>query len=304
MITDLLRKISKGRVKKAYRWLRSALYKAIIISRKKRYGLNLDDKADMKIIVSLTSFSLRLAVLHFCIKSLLQQTHRPHKIILWLGNDVAEDTVPDSLLLLKQYGLDIRFKSENLGSHKKYFYVMQEYPTDIIITVDDDYLYDKNVIKDMMSMYAKNSSSICTLIGWRMGWDECSGELLDRNKWRYEKEILATPSKELYIRGNHTLYPPNSLDARAFDIENIRRLCTNTENGIIGYDDSWLKCMASLNNTTIVNARMNSKFFEIPEIFDSQELSLGGVCLGDNYEGIVARKIFSYYNLTDLDFKD
>ena len=188
--------------------------------------------------------------------------------------------------------------------YKKYFYVMQEYPTDIIITVDDDYLYDKNVIKDMMSMYAKNSSSICTLIGWRMGWDECSGELLDRNKWRYEKEILATPSKELYIRGNHTLYPPNSLDARAFDIENIRRLCTNTENGIIGYDDSWLKCMASLNNTTIVNARMNSKFFEIPEIFDSQELSLGGVCLGDNYEGIVARKIFSYYNLTDLDFKD
>ena len=62
--------------------------------------------------------------------------------------------------------------------------------------------------------------------------------------------------------------------------------------------------MATLNSTTIVNARMYSKFFEIPEIFDSQELSLGGVCLADNYEGIVAQKIFSYYNLTSKNFKD
>jgi hypothetical protein len=304
VIIKFLRKVNKGRIRRAFRWYRYVLYKIVILARVSKYGLNSDSSSSKKVIVSLTSFPLRLENLHLCIKSLLQQTYKPHKIILWLGSDVSNNDVPESLLKMQQYGLDIRFKSEDLGSHKKYFYAMQEFPEDIIITVDDDYLYDKNLIKDLMNMYAKHNTSICTLIGWRMIWNKDSGELLERREWRYVKNILKAPSKELYIMGSYTLYPPNSLDVRVFDIENIRRLCTNTENGIVGYDDSWLKCMATLNSTTIVNARMYSKFFEIPEIFDSQELSLGGVCLADNYEGIVAQKIFSYYNLTSKNFKD
>jgi hypothetical protein len=62
--------------------------------------------------------------------------------------------------------------------------------------------------------------------------------------------------------------------------------------------------MALLNKTPIINARKYTKLFEIPEIIVSQDLSLGGVCLGDNYEGVVAKKIFSYFSLEKSDMKD
>ena len=100
-------------------------------------GLNTQPRP-VKIIASLTSYPARINVVPYVIASLLNQTVKPDKIILWL----AETQFPDKKLPplfdeVRACGVEVRFCPEDLGPHKKYFYAMQEYPDHIIITFDD-----------------------------------------------------------------------------------------------------------------------------------------------------------------------
>ena len=94
------------------------------------------------IIVSLTSYPSRLQKLHYVIRSLLHQKMSPYKIILYLGSDTKDSDIPYSLKKLQKYNFEIKKNYEDLKPHKKYFYAMQEFSDKIIITVDDDLIYD------------------------------------------------------------------------------------------------------------------------------------------------------------------
>src|SRR5690625_6231368 len=50
----------------------------------------------LPIIVSLTSIPSRLSTVHLTIRSLLAQSHKPQRIVLWL-NEKLRDQVPDTL---------------------------------------------------------------------------------------------------------------------------------------------------------------------------------------------------------------
>ena len=72
-----------------------------------------------KIIVSLTSYPKRFRYLHLTVKSLLLQTVKPDKIILYLGDDARDVPLPEALVRLKKKGLSIEYRTGNLRSHKK-----------------------------------------------------------------------------------------------------------------------------------------------------------------------------------------
>lgn len=67
------------------------------------YGLNARNNRRFKIIVSLASFPERFSTLHICLNSLLHQTMKPNRIIVWLDDSVDE----------KQFTLEmVAFKSK------------------------------------------------------------------------------------------------------------------------------------------------------------------------------------------------
>ena len=76
-----------------------------------------------KIIVSLTSFPARIDCVEYSVKSLMMQDYKPDRIILWLSNlqFKSEGELPDTLLVLKDKGLEIKFCNDDLRGHKKYF---------------------------------------------------------------------------------------------------------------------------------------------------------------------------------------
>lgn len=105
-----------------------------------------------KIIVSLTTFPARINKVSIVIESLINQTHKPNKIILWLSKDQFKDlsTLPPNLIKYLERGLDIRFVDGDIKSHKKYFYSFQEYPHDLVILVDDDILYESTFVEHLI----------------------------------------------------------------------------------------------------------------------------------------------------------
>ncbi len=105
------------------------------------------------VIISLTSYPARIDTLHLTVMTLLNQTVKPRSVMLWLANEQfpkREDELPEKLLALKKYGLEIRF-CEDLRPHKKYYYTMKENPECYVITVDDDVFYPENLVEELMT---------------------------------------------------------------------------------------------------------------------------------------------------------
>ena len=214
---------------------------------KKNYDSPDSAERDHHIVVSLTSFPARFNTLHYALKSILHQNMAPDLIFLCLTKDEVKDEteLPQSVLELKKYGLQIYFAEENLKPHNKYFYAMRHYPNSLIITVDDDNMYDRNLLHDLYNSYIKYPTAISARRVHQIIRSK-QNILLPYNKWHYEYKKKTKPSCDLLATGvGGVLYPPGILPPEAFDAERIRELCLNA-------DDIWLKFMELKNNVPVV----------------------------------------------------
>lgn len=229
----------------------------------KRYGVAKKPR-DQRIIVSLTSHPKRIDTVWLTIETLLRQSVKPDAVILWLARTQFENmqVLPKELLCQMERGLSIRF-CDDLRSHKKYFYVMQEYSEDLVILVDDDMFYPRDTVKKLLNLHSKNPNDICTMTAQVMGKFLESKPSMWRNP--KVKEKFRHSDKIQIFTGSGSLYPPHSLDKKVFDIKLIRKLCPYA-------DDLWLTFMAYRNNTKIT-AESPWRSFPIP-IYGTAEESL------------------------------
>ncbi|MDR0763178.1 MAG: hypothetical protein LBF01_01600, partial [Bacteroidales bacterium] len=104
---------------------------------------------DETLIVSLTTHGKRIYEVYLAIESILRQTLKPNKIILWLSkNKFNENNIPLILKKQQQRGLEIAF-CEDVKSYTKLIPTLQMYPQAVIITVDDDILYPFDLIENL-----------------------------------------------------------------------------------------------------------------------------------------------------------
>lgn len=203
----------------------------------------------MKIIVSLTSYPDRIRTLSRVIKTLMVQTRRPDLIILWLAEEQfanRDEDLPGDLIELTNYGLTIRW-CKDLKPHKKYFYVMQEYPEDIVITVDDDVYYSPRMISVLMDEYDKHRNSVICIRANRIAKPE-QGKFDYTEFETYYRGLCGIELTDILPTGvGGVLYPPHSIPKDAFDEDLIRKLC-------LYQDDIWLKTWSVINGFTNVIA--------------------------------------------------
>lgn len=245
------------------------------------------------VIVSLTSYPARLPQLHIVIRSLLKQKVAPEKIILYLGTDTKDSDIPSSLRKLTKYNFEIKTGYENIKPHKKYFFAMQEYPDSTIITVDDDLIYDKNLVRDLINCADKNHGCICARRVNLITKDD-SRTLNPYSKWKWEYKEITEPSHALIATGcGGILYPPHLLPKETFDLQAIKENCLNT-------DDIWLKFMELKNNIKIVFS--NNKVIHPLTLRHTQESGLLQTnTSGENRNDINIKKMqdFTGINLSD-----
>lgn len=213
------------------------------------------------LIVSLTSYSKRMNYIHNTIKSLIEQSEIPDRIILWLAEEEfpgREKDFPSELLECMGQGLEVRW-CENLRSHKKYFYTMMQFPENIVITVDDDVIYDDKTVSYLYKSYLKFPDSISANRVHVMGFDT-ERKISEYVQWPQETEqIMQEPNLALFFTGvGGVLYPPHCLHKEVFNIRMLEKNCPTT-------DDIWLKMMSVLNGTKTVCAYPNIKISLIEE---------------------------------------
>lgn len=227
-----------------------------IMECKKRATNRNDNSFCPKVIVSLTSFPARIDKVHLAIRSLVLQTRKPDMIILWLAKTQfpnGEEDLPDKLLNYKKLGLTIEWCEDDLRPHKKYFYAMQKYPYDVVVTVDDDLIYEVNMIELLFQSYLQFPYAV-SCMRTHLITENNSGHIAEYSEWIKEYSgIVNTPSFRLFATsGAGTLYPPFCMNSNLFNMNDIKTLCINA-------DDLWLKIMQVLNNTPVVLVRPNKR---------------------------------------------
>ena len=219
-----------------------------ILSENCTNALNVREQRPYKIVLSLTTFPARIHDVPTTILSLLQQTYKPDKVVLWLTNEEfpnQEKGLPRRLLRLKKYGLDIQFRG-NLRAHTKYYYAMKEHPDDIVITVDDDIHYPHDLVEKLYRCHQRHPDAVCAMRAHLITFS-ANGMIRPYIKWKYEySDIIDVPMMGLLATGvGGVLYPPKCMHQELFNQENIKRLCLRA-------DDIWLKFMQVMNNTPVV----------------------------------------------------
>lgn len=190
-----------------------------------------NDRRREKITVSLTSFGKRLDLVHIAIKSLMKQTMKADVIVLYLAKEDSRKKIRQEEELIKA-GLRIERNVKDLKSHKKYFYAVQEYSENLIITVDDDTIYDEKLLEDLYTTHLKYPEAVICRRGHRM--TKRSGEVAPYDLWEgcVKSE---TPEKGICATGvGGILYPCGRYREAFLDESGIR------ETSLYG-DDLWLK---------------------------------------------------------------
>lgn len=196
-------------------------------------------------IVSLASYSKRIHTLHICLESIFSQTLLPKKVLLYLDSSVSPNEVPKEVLLYVNMGLEIIFVSDDIASHNKYYYTFQQFPDDVIITVDDDVIYDKYTFSNLFLTHQKYPGTVCASRVTYMIFDD-KNKLISYNDWISEYDQLRYPSKRLLAVGvGGILYPQHIFTEETFDKVQIIRLALTA-------DDLWLKIMQLKNNISVV----------------------------------------------------
>jgi hypothetical protein len=196
-----------------------------------------------QIIVSLTSYPARLPRIHYTLFSLLNQTKKPDKIILWLGKDTFPNREADldgNITALLKYGITIEW-CEDIRSYTKLIPAYQKYGDSVIVTADDDVYYGEKWLEHLYNAYCGDRTAIHCHRGLTVAFNEAG--IAPLHTW--EKCRSTEKSYATFLQGIYgVLYPPHSLYADAVNAGLFLKLSPTD-------DDTWFWAMAVMNKTKI-----------------------------------------------------
>lgn len=234
-------------------------------------GVVKGETRDERITVSLTSFPARINQAYYAIKSLMLQKHKPDRIVLWLSAlQFPDKKLPEKFKKLIERGLEVRFVDEDLRSHKKYYYSLQEQqPGEMVITYDDDLIYEPESIAKLIRTHERNPECVVCNRGWTIKGNTDEG-VKPYSEWTLiSDEGVETPShKILASTGAGCLYPYGVMPRELFDKASIKELAPTA-------DDLWLKFNELNHGIKVV--KTDKRWGVLCDVYGSQKFSLNHV---------------------------
>ena len=105
-----------------------------------------------QVIISLTTWSKRIANLPVVLDSIYAQTYKPDKVVL---NLAYNEEIPGEVeAYLKKHDVEVNFV-EDTKVYKKIIPTLRKYPDACVINIDDDFIYPQGMIEDFMSVHQR-----------------------------------------------------------------------------------------------------------------------------------------------------
>jgi hypothetical protein len=245
------------------------------------------------LIVSFTSFPARIEFIEYTLFSIIQQTIRPRKIILWLTKDEFpehETSIPENLKRYKVFNFEIQFVNQNFKSYNKLIYALERYHDDVIVTFDDDIYYKPDWLE---KLYNDHTNFPNDIIAHRVRAISFKDNHIDLYQNWTKGEIKASFLNFLTGVGG-VLYPPHSLYGDVTKSEYFMKLCPSA-------DDIWFFIMALLKKTRIRMVKNGyDKAIDFDYVFDSNYEDipkLTNVNIKENMNDSQLRSVLEHYGI-------
>lgn len=230
-------------------------------------GLNQIER-NPRIIVSLTSFPQRIAILPIVLRRIFAQTLRPDKVVIWLAKEQfpnRENDLPDELLKFKEYGLEIQWCDDDMKAYKKSLPSFEKYPDDIVIIIDDDLVYRLDHIEKLYKAHLEYPNAIIGSRAHKITLTS-DGKVAPYVKWgsQYLKNLGQIKEDWFFTGGAGTLFPPHIFGEDVFNYDVIKEKCPYA-------DDVWLNIHAAINKVPIVSIGTNNYITDLGKA-DSERL--------------------------------
>ena len=200
-----------------------------------------------RVIVSLTSFPGAIHLAADAIRSILEGSVLPDKVVLYLtASQFPEGKLPDRIEELKENGrFEVRFYDRDIRSYTKLIPALADFPDDMIVTVDDDVWYGRDMLRDLVKLHERLPEAILAhrakLINpaepYR-GWKKYRWYGFLFRRLHFDYRIMQTG-----VGG--VLYPPHSLDAGMLDPDLFTSMAPTV-------DDIWFWAAAVAKGTYVV----------------------------------------------------
>lgn len=209
------------------------------------------------IIVSLTSYEERFKDLELSLYSLINQTIKPDRIILWLSDEYNLSDIPYSITKYVKNGLEIRFVKD-IRSYTKIIYALKEFPYAINISADDDIYYPKDWLEKLYLSYIACPDDIHVHRAHRVKY--MYGHLLPYNEWTKHVEEESARYDNFLTGVGGVLYPPDCFTADVFREDIFLKYAPFA-------DDIWFWLMAVVSDRKIRVVQNHCRTLTCTDIF-------------------------------------
>lgn len=209
-----------------------------------------------RLVVTLTSYGKRFATLHLTLKSLLAQSVRADRTVLWIAED-ERAALPQAVLALQEAGLDICF-CEDIRSYKKIIPTLKEEWNSFVVTADDDFYYEPEWLAGLALAWDKQAKTIVAHRAHRIRTRPDDSTPEPYRNWEWQITSPKETSDRLFpTSGSGVLYPPGAFDPSVTDQKAFLSLCPDA-------DDIWLYWMCRKTGCRIKTSGRQAPYINWP----------------------------------------
>lgn len=201
-----------------------------------------------QVIVSLTSFPAAIPYAAQAVQSILDGSVLPDKVVLYLTfSQFGENEMPQELLQMAENNprFEIRDYPLDIRSYRKLIPALNDFPDAIIVTIDDDVAYHKNMLRDLLRLHEEMPDKVLAHRAKLMKPDKPYRKWRKYRWYHFLGKKIHISFRNIQTGVGGVLYPPHCLKADMIDVNLFTQIAPTT-------DDIWFWAAAVANNIPVI----------------------------------------------------
>lgn len=213
-------------------------------------GISSTKLCEHEVVVSLTTHGIRIHNVCLAIESIMQGSVKPNRIVLWLSEEEFKGKLlPISLQNQVKRGLQIEY-CRDIRSFKKLIPSLKMFPEACIVTIDDDVIYDFDLVENLIKTHIENPTVVCANRIHRLELSE-NKMPISYIQWQWGINDYMPNKLNFFTGVGGVLYPPNIFLQEVFNESVFMDICEFA-------DDVWFNAMLMLNKVSIIKSYTHS----------------------------------------------